>query len=431
MTCDAKNLALAHADDATKIVEIHANKLRALLDAKLETEASESSKVSLISEVDYLKQELEKSKESAKMAESYARSVVEERKIRVEQLEMQVEEANKLERSASESLDSVMKQLEGNIELLHDAESEIFAHKGKVRLLEITIGRHIGDLEDQNFLSHLSLTCHIQYQTLLEEKNKLINDLENPRDKKEKSKKAMERLASALHEVSTEARKAKEKLLSNQAEYESNELQIEDLKMVLKATNEKYEGMLDDAKHEMYLVTSNLEQCKIEFKIAKADWEEKELHLANCVKHSEEEISLKEKEINRLLNLLTKSNEEACALKDGEAQLKDSLKEVEYETFQCIVNEKDELRDKEAASIENIEESSRLLEEGVADKRGKENGELADSEIDYDLPPRVVDMKRMGMEDKRNQEWSLHQVHEENSREENNNVVSNGKAEES
>ncbi|XP_008234542.1 PREDICTED: WEB family protein At3g02930, chloroplastic-like [Prunus mume] len=525
MTCDAKNQALIHADDATKIAEIHAKKveilsaeltqLKALLDSKLETEASENSQMvhNLKSEVDCLKQELEKAKgyeerliekeasieqlsvelESAKMAESYARSIVEEWKNRVEELEMQVEEANKLERSASESLDSVMKQLEGNSELLHDAESEISALKGKVSLLEITIGRHRGDLEDsercldmakeENYemgkmieslkseletlkeekiqaLSNEKLAAS-SVQTLLEEKNKLINELENSRDEEEKSKKAMESLASALHEVSGEAREAKEKLLTSQAEHDNNESQLEDLKMVLKGTNEKYEAMLDDAKHEIDILTSNLEQCKTEFHNAKADWEQKELHLVNCVKHSEEENSSREKEIIRLQNLLKETNEEAWALKDEEAQLKESLKEVESEViclqealaeakaenmklkesvldkeneFQCIVQENEELRDKEAASLTKVVELSKLLDEAMAKKQAEENGELTDSEKDYDLLPKVVEFSEEnghGREEKPKMELQPNQCEEpkrENSWPENNNVM-NDKAE--
>ena len=75
------------------------------------------------------------------MVESYARSLVEEWKSRVDELEMQLDEAKKLERSASESLCSVIKQLEENNDLLHDAESEIAALKEKVGLLEMTIIR--------------------------------------------------------------------------------------------------------------------------------------------------------------------------------------------------------------------------------------------------------------------------------------------------
>ncbi|KAL6132371.1 hypothetical protein ACLB2K_070742 [Fragaria x ananassa] len=482
MTCDAKNQALSHADDATKIAEIHAEKveilsaeltrLKGLLESKQETEISENSKMvlQLESEVESLKQQLEKAKvyeerlmeketsieqlnvevESAKMAESYARSIVEEWKLRVEELEMQVEEANKAEKSASESLDSVMKQLEGNHDLLHDAESEIAALKEKVSLLEMTIVRHRGDLEESErclgmtkeenheitkmveslkseletvkeekmqALSNEKLAAS-SVQSLLEEKNKLINELEHSRDEEEKSKKAMESLASALHEVSTEAREAKEKLLTNQAEHDSYVSQIEDLKMVLKATNEKYEAIMDDAKHEIHLLTCNVEQCKTELQDVMADWEQKELHLVNSVKHSEEENTSMEKEINRLLNLLKSTEEEACAMKEEEAQLKDGMKEVESEViclqealaeakaenmklkesildkeneFQGVIHENEELQNREATSHKKVEELSKLLEEAVAKKQAEENGELTDSEKDYDLLPKVVE----------------------------------------
>ncbi|KAJ1392795.1 Agenet-like domain [Sesbania bispinosa] len=56
--------------------------------------------------------------EAAKMAESYAHCLLEEWKTRVEELEMRFEEANKLERSVSESLEYVQKQLEGSNDLL-------------------------------------------------------------------------------------------------------------------------------------------------------------------------------------------------------------------------------------------------------------------------------------------------------------------------
>ncbi|MCI16705.1 WEB family protein, partial [Trifolium medium] len=103
MTSDAKNQALSHADDATKIAEIHVEKveilsaelirLKGLLDSKLETEASENKIVlELQTEIEALKQELEKAKgydeklaekenlieqlnvefQATKMAESYA-----------------------------------------------------------------------------------------------------------------------------------------------------------------------------------------------------------------------------------------------------------------------------------------------------------------------------------------------------------------------
>ncbi|KAF5442568.1 hypothetical protein F2P56_035212 [Juglans regia] len=503
MTCDAKNQALSHADDATKIAEIHAEKveilsaeltrLKALLDSKLETEATENNKVvlKLKSEIDSLKQELEKVKgvekkliekeasieqlnvelEAAKMAESYARSLVEEWKNRVEELETQVEEANKLERSASESLNSVMKQLEGNNELLHDAEFEISSLKEKVGLLEITIGRQKGDLKDSErrldmakeegsemvkkveslkseldtlkeekaqALSNEKLAAS-NVQALLEEKVELINKLENSRSEEEKSKKAMERLASALHEVSAEAREAKEKLLSTQGEHENYETQIEDLKLVLNATNDKYKSMIDDAKHEIFLLTDTVRQSKNELEISKAEWEQKELHLVDCVKQSEEESSSLEKEINRLVNLLKLTEEEACASKEEEAQLKESLQEVEAEVInlqealgkekagnmklkeslldkenelQSIIQENEELRTREVTSLQKVDELSKLLEEAMAKKQIEENGDLTDSEKDYDLLPKVVEFSEENghaKEEKPKTEFPSHQ----------------------
>ncbi|CAK7333651.1 unnamed protein product [Dovyalis caffra] len=482
MTTDAKNQALSHADDATKIAEIHAEKveilsaemsrLKVLLDSKLQTEANESHKMvlQLNDEINSLKQQLEKAKgfedmlsereafieqlnvelEAAKMAESYACNLVEEWKNRVEELELQAAEASKLERSASESLGSVMKQLEANNDLLHDAETEIAALKEKVGLLEMTIRRQKGDLdESENSLGMVKEEASVMAKrveslmfeletvkeekaqalnneklaassvvSLLEEKNKLITELENSRDEEEKSKKAMESLASALHEVSAEAREAKESLVSNQMEREHYETQIEDLRLVLKATNEKCETVLGDAKLEIDLLRNTVEESKNEFQNSKAEWEQKEKSLVNSVGKSEEENSSLEKEIDRLVNLLKHTEEEACGMRDEEAHLKDSLKEVEAEVIslqealgeakvesmklkesildkenelQNIIQENEDLRTKEASSLKKVEELSKLLEEAMAKKQTEEDRELTDSEKDYDLLPKVVE----------------------------------------
>ncbi|KAE9612837.1 hypothetical protein Lal_00027579 [Lupinus albus] len=482
MTCDAKNQALSHADDVTKVAEIHAEKaevlsseitrLKALLDSKLEMEASENNNVlELQRKIEALKQELEKAQgfekkltekeiyieqlnvelEAAKMAESYAHSVIEEWKKKVDELEVRVEEANKLERSASASLESVMKQLEGNSELLHDAESEISSIKEKAGLLEMTIGTQRGDLEDSEHrllvakeesiemskkveslqneletvkeekaqaLSNEKLAAS-SMMTLLEEKNKLINELEVCRDEEEKCKKAMESLTSALHEVSAEARGAKEKLLANHVEHESYEAQIEDLKLVLKATNEKYESMLDEARHEIYLLTSGIENSKGVIENSKEEWEQRELHLASCLKQTEEVNSSLGKDVNRLISLLKETEEEASVKREEESQLKENLKEVEAEVlhlqeaveeakaesmklkeslldkeneFQSIFEENKLLQSRELASIKKVEEISKLLEEATTRNQAKEeNSDLTDSEKDYDLLPKVVE----------------------------------------
>ncbi|CAA2983507.1 WEB family At3g02930, chloroplastic-like [Olea europaea subsp. europaea] len=480
MFADAKNQALSHAEDASKIAEINAEnveilsaelvRLNSMLDLRVETEANENSKLVevLKLEIDSLRQELERTNineeklaekeatleqlnidlEAAKMAESYACNLVEEWQKRALELEVQAEEAKKLERSASESLESVMKQLEGSNDSLRDAESEITSLKEKVGLLEISIRRQKGDLEESERKLELAkeeaskMVKKVEYlvseletvkeeriqasnneklaadsvQNLLEEKHKLINDLENSRDEEEKSKKAMESLASALHEVSSEAREAKEKLLSVQIENENYGTQIEDLRLVLKATNEKYESMLDDAKQEIEALANSLDQSKHDLQNSKTEWEQQELRLMESVKQSEEEISSMEKEIRRLVNLLHVANEEAFATKKEEDHLKISLKEAESEVIylkevlgeakaesmrlkeslmdkenelQNILQENEELQIREAASLKKIEELSKLLED--LPKRVNENGELTESEKDYDMLPKVVE----------------------------------------
>ncbi|CAL1412269.1 unnamed protein product [Linum trigynum] len=482
MTTDAKNQALSHADDATKIAEIHAekmeilstelNRLRGLLDAKVENAASESNKIvlELKEEINSLRHELEKAKafegklmekeciieqlnvevEAAKMAESYAHSLAEEWKVRVEELESQVAEANKLERSASESLCSVMKQLEGNNDMLHDAETAIMGLKEKVGLLEMTISRQKGDLDESEQRASLaqeeasgmvkaveSLKSELEtvkeekiqalnneklaassVEGLLEEKNQLITELESYKEEEEKTKRAMESLASALHEVSAEAKEAKEKLLSSETDIESYEAQIEDLRLVLKSSNERYETMMHDAKHEINVLKSSVEESENEFQKSKSEWDIKEQNLLDCMKKSGEENTALEKEIDRLVNVLKHAEEEACATREEEAQLKNSLKEVEAEAvmlqealgeakaesmklkeslldkeneLQSILQENDELHTRDTDSLKRIEELSRLLEEAQSNKQSEDNGELSDSEKDYDLLPKVVE----------------------------------------
>ncbi|KAF8379078.1 hypothetical protein HHK36_028505 [Tetracentron sinense] len=507
MTVDAKNQALSHADDATKIAEIHAEKmeflsaelgrLKVLLESKQETEARESNEMikNLNSEVDTLKQELEKANtvkdklgeteasigqlriemDTLKKAESDAGKLADEWRKKAEELETRVVEANHSERSASESVASLMKQLEGNSGLLQEAESEVASLRAKVELLEISIERQRGDLEKsercfdmaKQEASEMGMTVEslkselegvkeekmqalnneklaaLSIQSLLEEKNKLITELEASRDEEEKSKKAMESLASALHEVSLEAREAKEKLLSIQADLKKSETQMEDLNLVLKATNEKYEAALDEAKHEIDHLLGTVEQSKLEIQNFKDEWDQKELHLMTGIKKSEEETSSIKGERERLVSLLKEAEEDACAAKEEGAQLQNTLNEAESEVtsfrkvveeakaesmrlmerlldkeneLQSISQENKELRTREAAALNKAEELSKLLEEASARKKSKENGELSDSEKDYDLLPKVVEFSEENgdgrEEEKSNPELPFRQLEE-------------------
>ncbi|KAF5760031.1 putative WEB family protein [Helianthus annuus] len=538
MTCDAKDQALTHADEATKIAETQMEKvetltaeitrLKGLLNAKFESEADQTNKMmselnlqietlkseatqseklvselkseiemlksesqetdklvsELKSEVEHLKSEenelkseietlnleLRKAKvykeklghieasfeelnvelEAAKMSESYAKSVMEEWKKKVEELDLQVEEAKRSERSASSSLESTVKDLENNNRLLRDAETELSSLKEKVGLLEMSNVRQKGDLEEsERALQKLKLEASetakkaeslkndlevvkeekIQalnneklaassVQNLLEEKNKLIIELETSKDEEEKSKKALESLASALHEVSSEAREAKEKLLLNQSENENYEAQIEDLKHALQTTNEKYQNMLDDAKHEVDMLMNTIEKAKESHKSTESEWKEKETELIGCVEKSKEENDSLQKEISKLTNLLQETEKEAYDSNEERTHIKKLLKETESEVsylkevlgdakgesmnlkeslmdkeneLQSLDQEITELKAREVESLKKIEELTKLLEEKSAKPTVDENEDATDSEKDYDMLPKVVE----------------------------------------
>ncbi|KAL5973875.1 hypothetical protein ACLOJK_030534 [Asimina triloba] len=516
MVTDAKNSAMSHADDAMKIAEINAEKvevlsaevsrLKAVLDSKLETESSEATELvkKLNDEVDMLKQEVERTKTveeelaekealidglrfeviEAKKAAAEANELVEEWRRKVEVLEIQVEEASRSEQSVAERLISMTVELEEKKVSLEDAESEISSLRESIESLETSIGKHKGDLEEsdhhlekakqeamemartvENLKSELQsvkeektqalnneMLAASNVQSLLEEKNKLINDLVASKDEEEKSKKAMESLASALHEVSMEARDAKEKILTNEAELVRAESQIEDMKLVIEATKERYEIMLDEAKEEMHHLEKAVKKVQLESKNAKdeleekehdfaialkkseeqilavrnemerlaeeskVEWEGKELGFLNAIRKSEEEITSIEKEIDRLVKLLKVAEEEAQVSKEDNSRLQDMIKQVESEgrsakdtaeevkgenlrlkerlldkenELQHLAQENDELRAREAAALEKVEELSKLLAEASAKER-EENGELSNSEKDYDLLPKMV-----------------------------------------
>ncbi|KAK4750556.1 hypothetical protein SAY87_004038 [Trapa incisa] len=504
MACDAKNRALIHADEAAKIAEIHAEKVKilsaelsrmkaALPDSKVEAEAeadeNEKMVLQLREEADSLKEELGKAKafeakllekeasveqlnielEAARMAESYACSLAQEWKNRVEELEVQVAEANKLERSASESLHSIMRQLEHKNGLLQDAESETALLKEKVNLLEKMIERQKDDLQslehqlgllreersemaemvkllkgelkttEEEKLSALNneKLAASRVESLSEEKNRLVNDLKSVEEEEEKNKKAMESLASDLREASAEARDTKEKLLHIQVEHETCEDQMENLRLVLEATNGKYETVLGEARHEVDLLTAATEQSKNEYENAKGEWQKKELHLVDCLTQLEARNSAMKREKDQLVNLLKKREDEAGSAREEESRLTHNLIKVEVDVI-CLQNslgeakaeavnlrgclldkeneqrkllqEKEGLQTKEAASKEKIKELSKLLDEAISRSQHVENGDLTDMEKESDLLQKVVvcsEENEHGGEDKHKMEVSL------------------------
>ncbi|XP_010935030.1 WEB family protein At3g02930, chloroplastic [Elaeis guineensis] len=481
MATEAKNTALSHADDAMKIAEINAekvellsgevNRLKSLLDSKVESMNNEAAEMveKWDAEVNDLKQELDRAKAAeeklievetlaeelrieladAKKAESDSINLTDEWKKKAELLEVQVEESKQSEKSSLDSLAYTRKQLEESNALLDDAESEIATLKGKMESLEIEVARYKTDLDESDRRLDLAqqealdmgktvevLKSELQtleeeklqalnnekaassnIESLMEERNKLFDEFNNARDEGEQVKKAMEGLASALHEVSTEARETQERLLTKQAETEDAHAQIEQLKSALKNNEERYEVMLDEARYEIVCLKKTVERFETEAKSSSGDWEEKELNFVTAIKKSEEELASLKVEMAKVVDALTGAEVEVKAAKDHTAQMITKLQETESKgmaaneaaeeakaeslqlkerlldkenELQSITQENDDLRIREAAALEKVKELSALLTEATA-KKTEENGELSNSEKDYDLLPNTFE----------------------------------------
>jgi histidinol phosphatase-like enzyme len=119
--------------------------------------------------------------------------------------------------------------------------------------------------------------------------------------------------------------------------------------------------------------------------------------LENLLKEAQGDAHSTEEEKAQLKNTLKEAESEVIYLQEvlGEAKaesmkLKESLIDKESE-LHSVVTENEELRTREAASLKQIDELSKLLEEASHQKQAEENGEISDSEKDYDMLPKVVE----------------------------------------
>ncbi|KAF3335997.1 WEB family protein [Carex littledalei] len=129
-----------------------------------------------------------------------------------------------------------------------------------------------------------------QIESLTEEKERMIAELEKIKLEEENNKKAMEDLASALHETSADSREVKENLLKKESDHEHSLAQIGDLKLALKNTKESYEIMLDEVNYEVVCLRKTVEKLETEAKAEQNDRELKENEVLDSKQQSEEEI---------------------------------------------------------------------------------------------------------------------------------------------
>ncbi|KAH0449116.1 hypothetical protein IEQ34_022916 [Dendrobium chrysotoxum] len=493
MTIDAKNTALSHAEDAMKIAEVNAekveilsgeiNRLQSLLDSKLESKSKETAELikKLGLEVESLKLELEEVKlaeeklvemealaeglkielTDARRAESDAVGLVDELKKKAELLESSLEEVKHSESLVQDSLASLTKQIEESKSMLDDTESEVISLRGKVEALQLEVARHKGDHEISDKQLDLAnqevldlektvevLKIEIQIveeekaqalnnekltistvESLTQENSKLATELEITKQDSEKAKKAMEGLASALHEVSLEARDVQERLLIKQAEVDSVTAEADELKLALKNTQEKYEVMLDEAKYEIVCLKKTIDKSETEARDLMAEWDEKEINLRNSIKKADDEIVSIKQERDKAVETLERKKCEVIAAEVEANKLHDKLRQAESELFaandaiveakaessglkerlldkenelQSITQENDDLLVRDTAASEKIKELAESLAK-VSSEKGNdptrvnadhvENGELYNNDKNYKTLPKMIEVR--------------------------------------
>ncbi|KAG6517786.1 hypothetical protein ZIOFF_021184 [Zingiber officinale] len=340
----------------------------------------------------------------------------------VASLKNRLKEANQSEKSAIDSLSITTKTMEESTALLQDAETEIDVLKGKIESMEIEVSSYQNNLNEADrklglsqqeteslgktvYLLKVELRkleeersqaldkCNVsasEIECLLMEKTKLIAELNASKDEGDNIKRAMEGLAAALHEMSSKARENQEKLLTEQSEIEGHKVQIEQLNSEIKNAEERYEVMLDEARYEIVCLKKTVERFETEKSNSSTEWEAKEFNFINTIKKSDDEIASLKVEMAKVVDSLKLAEQEAHAAKtDGVEMLykvtqaesaaataykvaeeakvdtlqhRDMLLDKENE-LQSITQENNDLRVREIATLQKIQELSSLIEE--------------------------------------------------------------------
>ncbi|KAK3020153.1 hypothetical protein RJ639_005286 [Escallonia herrerae] len=341
-------------------------------------EASEARAIGLSSERNKRIQELEAEVERGKISESKMfDSVVcqskqlEETKVELEQSKLEIaslhEELEKLQRSSSRHSE----HLHSNKDAFESLRSELLL--AKENLARAQEGEKLASLKAKSVVDEIGL---------------LKNELKLATDAEEKSKKAMDDLALALKEVATASHQEKEKHNLTQAELEHVKSEAEQLKVMVRGIEDRYQKLLDEAKKETELHQNTADRLRLEAEETLLAWNGKEMGFVGCIRRAEEERALAQHEnaklaeslkaaenttrvareesyklrdiLKQALNEASVAKEAASIARDENSQLKDCLDEKD-EALHFLTRENERLRINETAAQENIKELKRLL----------------------------------------------------------------------
>jgi chromosome segregation ATPase len=277
-TVQAKDAALEQVEQVQRIANDNAKMLEALMadvsqlkshhGAQLQAKAKEAAQSisELESDASALRAELQKAKAFheklakadqlaerskvdiayAKRAEADANQLAQEWRKKAESFETRLEQVSRSNKANEELPTSFKKSFEDCTSMLQDKQSQVIQLKEKVASLEkeaceykegfldtnrrldvakkeahelqATVDRLTSEHqmlhEAHQQVATSEKTVSAQVGHLNEEKNKLLKELDDTRQERDKVKKAVQDLAAALREVSSEARESKERVLA-------------------------------------------------------------------------------------------------------------------------------------------------------------------------------------------------------------------------
>ncbi|VFQ88236.1 unnamed protein product [Cuscuta campestris] len=230
-------------------------------------------------------------------------------------------------------LDEAEAEREDSKERLREAIANAEASEARSRQAVSDLRIRIKELEEQ---AENKKDRDPKIESLSEEISSLRKELKRAKEEEEKSRKAMDGLASALKEVAGEAIEAKEdvklKLAATQSELDQVKRENAKLKERTKRGEEKCLKELEETKKEIEVYKNTVERLRLEAEEGLLAWNGKEMGFVSCIKRAEEERDNASREILRLRDLLKQAISEANAAKaaaniaiDENSKLKDCL----------------------------------------------------------------------------------------------------------
>ncbi|KAL6859071.1 hypothetical protein ACP4OV_018073 [Aristida adscensionis] len=306
---------------------------------------------------------------------------------RLHHLEGELDEARDSEKKVILILEAQTKQLEQTKVSLEEAKLEIASLQDNNRNLEALIAlpsnpsrQPVKSFRKRGMMS-LSFADPGEVETL-----SLQRELKLAVESEEKCKKAMDDLAVALKEQTTEAREAKTKLSLLQAELNNERTEVENLKVSLERTAEK-----------LRLEEEEAGRLKFESDELAAASKEKERGLIDCIKMFEVEITKGKEENDRLIESQRVIRDENSRLREmlkhavGEANVaRESLEIARVEnsrltehisekesTLQKIMQEYESLKISEAAAQSSIKELKDMVDAMFSSESTKTSAEAS------------------------------------------------------